>query len=95
MIWKHLTKAMNELFMKTSQSDPCMFVDDRVIAICFVDDILSWSIDDKYIIALREKVREQDLLLGEEDYAAGFLCVTMCRNDGGSLELRKTAKLIV
>ena len=42
MFWKNLTKAMNEVGMKTSQFDPCMFVNDRVIAVCFVDDILFW-----------------------------------------------------
>ena len=47
MFWKYLTKAMTEVGMKTSQFDLCMFVDDRAIAICFVDDILFWSVDDK------------------------------------------------
>ena len=88
--WKYLTKAMNEVGMKTSQFDPCMFVDDRVIAVCFVDDILFWSVDAKYIMALGVKLREQGLLLEEEDDAAGFLGVTMCRNDDGSLELKQT-----
>ena len=81
---------MNDVGMKTSQFDPCMFVGDRVIAVAFVDDILFWSTDDKYIQALGAKLREQGLLLEEEDDAAGFLGVTMCRNQDGTLELKQT-----
>ena len=72
MFWKYLSKAMNDVGMKTSQFDPCMFVGDRVIAVAFVDDILFWSTDDKYIQALGAKLREQGLLLEEEDDAAGL-----------------------
>ena len=39
MFRKYLTKAMNDVGMKTSQFDPCMFVGDRVIAVVFVDNI--------------------------------------------------------
>ena len=88
--WKYLTKAMNEVGVKTSKFDPCTCVDDRVIAIWFVGDILFWSVDDKYIMALGVKLREQGLLLEGEDDAAGFLGVTMCRNDDGYLELKRT-----
>ena len=49
MFWKYLSKAMNDVGMKTSQFDLCMFVGNRVIAVAFVDDILFWSTDDKYI----------------------------------------------
>ena len=52
-------------------------------------DILFWSVDGKYSMALGVKPREQGLLLDEEDDAAGFLGVTMCRNDDGSLELKQ------
>ena len=67
MFWKYLSKAMNDVGMKTSQFDSCMFVGDRVMAVAFVDDILFWSTDDKYIQALGAKLREQGLLLEEED----------------------------
>ena len=42
MFWKYLTEAMNNVGMKTSQFDPCMFVGDRVIAVAFVDNVLLW-----------------------------------------------------
>ena len=52
----------------------------------FVDDILFWSMDEKYINELGMKLREQGLFLEEEEDAAGFLGVTMDRNDNGSIE---------
>ena len=90
MFWKYLSKAMNDVGMKTSQFDPYTFVGDRVIAVAFVENILFWSTDDKYIQALGAKLREQGLLLEEENDAAGFLGVTMCRNQDGTLELKQT-----
>ena len=73
MFWKYLSKAMNDVGVKTLQFDPCMFVGDRVIAVAFVDDLLFWSTDDKYIQALGAKLMEQGLLPEEEYDAAGVL----------------------
>ena len=50
----------------------------------FVDDILFWSTDEAYINELGVKLREQGLLLEQEDDAAGFLGVTMTKNRGRS-----------
>ena len=90
MFWKYLTKAMEACGMRVSDFDPCMFIGERVIAVAFVDDILFWSTDDKYIRALGLLLREQGLLLEEEDDAAGFLGVTMHKNQDGSMELKQT-----
>ena len=43
----------------------------------FVEDILFWSSDMAYINELGSKLRAQDLLLEQEDDAAGFLGVKM------------------
>ena len=43
----------------------------------FVSDILFWSTDQAYINKLGSKLREQDLLLEQEDDAAGYLGVKM------------------
>ena len=67
-----------------------MFVGERVIAVAFVDDILFWATDEAYINNLGEQLRKQGLLLEEEGDAAGFLGVTMERNEGGSIELKQT-----
>jgi hypothetical protein len=70
MFWKYLTKAMHDVGMKMSELDPCMCIGDRVIVVDFVDDILFWSTDAKFINALGMTLREQGLLLEEEDDAS-------------------------
>ena len=76
--------------MKPSKFDPCLFIGKRVIAVAFVDDILFWSTDKACINELGVKLREQGLLLEQEDDAAGFLGVTMTRTEEGHLELKQT-----
>ncbi len=73
--------------MKQSQFDPCLFVGDHVIAICYVDDILFWSKDDKHIHDLAMKLREAGVDLEQEDDAAGFLGVRIEKNKNGLLEM--------
>jgi hypothetical protein len=88
--WKYLTKAMEAAGMRVSKCDPCLFVSDKVIAVVFVDDILFWSSDVAYIDELGSKLREQGLLLEQEDDAAGLLGVTMTRTEEGLLEMKQT-----
>ena len=90
MFWKYLTAAMVKSGMQVSKLDPCLFVDDRVVCICYVDDILFWSKDVKYINDLAEKLRKQGLLLEQEDDAAGFLGVKLAKTDEGKLILTQT-----
>ena len=75
--WKFLTKAMIGAGMHVSKSNPCLFISKKVIAVAFVDDILFWLSDVAYIDKLGSKLRAQDLLLEQEDNAAGFLGVKM------------------
>ena len=80
---------MNDAGMVTSQFDPCMFIGDRVIVVAFVDDILVWSRDEKLVVALGMKLREQGLLLEEDDDTSGFLGVTMDRTEDGFIGLKQ------
>ena len=90
MFWKYLTKAMIASGMQVSKLDPCLFVSDQVICICYVDDILFWSADEAYITELGIKLRKEGLLLEEEDDAAGFLGVTLGKTDEGLIEMKQT-----
>jgi hypothetical protein len=81
---------MEAVGMKVSKLDPCLFVGDRVMAVAFVDDILFWSTDQAYINELGSKLREEGLLLEQEDDAAGFLGVKMTKTEGGLLEMKQT-----
>lgn len=88
--WKYLTDAMNAVGLETSKMDPCLFVGEKVTAVAFVDDILFWSSDEAYINELGVKLREQGLLLEQEDDAAGYLGVNMSKTDEGFLEMKQT-----
>ena len=49
LFWEYLSNAMNGCGMEASGFDPCMFIGERVVAVAFVDDILFWATDEKYI----------------------------------------------
>ena len=62
-----------------------------MIAVCFVDDILFWSKDEKHIHNLAMKLRAEGVDLEQEDDAAGFLGVRLERNEEtGLLEMKQT-----
>ena len=44
--------------MPQSELDPCLFVGEKVICICYVDDLLFWARDEKDINDLAMKLRE-------------------------------------
>ena len=85
--WKYLVEKMESCGMKQSSLDPCLFVGDRVTAVAWVDDLLFWSKDEKYIHELAIKLRAAGVDLKEEDDAAGFLGVKMQKNPNGLLEM--------
>ena len=76
--------------MQVSLLDPCLFIDDQLMAMAFVDDILFWSMDQAYINKLGSKLREQGLLLKQEDNAAGYLGVKMTKTEDCCIEMKQT-----
>ena len=44
-LWKYLVKKMELCGQKQSNLDPCLFISDEVISICYVDDLLFWAKD--------------------------------------------------
>ena len=85
--WKYLVAKMDACGMKQSKFDPCLFVGDTVIAICYVDDILFWSKNEDNIHEVAMKLREAGVDLEQEDDAAGFLGVRIEKNKDGLLEM--------
>ena len=90
VFWKYLTNAMLAVGMEVSKLDPCLFIGNRVMAVAFVNDILFWSTDQAYINKLGSKLREQGLLLEQEDDAAGYLGVKMTKTEDGHIEMKQT-----
>ena len=83
--WKYMVEKMTQCEMKQSELDPCLFIGDTVVAVLYVDDILMWSTDDKYMTDLGTKLRNVGVDLEEEDDAAGFLGVKLTKTITGSM----------
>jgi hypothetical protein len=87
--WQYMVQKMEASGMKQSNLDPCLFVGEKVIAVVFVDDILFWAKDEKYIHDLALNLRELGVDLEQEEDAAGFLGVRIEKNKDGLLEMKQ------
>ena len=76
---KYMTSKIELCGMVQSKMDTFLFIGDKVMAIIYVDDIYFWSVDVNYIHDKAMKLRDQVVNLEQEDYAAGFLGVTLGR----------------
>ena len=56
----------------------------------FVRDILFWSTDQAYINKLGSKLREQGLLLEQEDDAARYLGVKITKTEDCHINMKQT-----
>ena len=77
--WGYMTSKIELCGMVQSKMDTFLFIGDKVMAIIYVDDIYFWSVDVNYIHDKAMKLRDQVVNLEQEDYAAGFLGVTLGR----------------
>ena len=78
--------------MQQSKMYPCLFIGDKVMAIIYIDDILFWSFDENNIHDLAMNLRLQGVDLEQEDDAAGFLGVTLGRDEAtGFMEMKQVA----
>ena len=57
--WKFVVENMELCDMPQSQLDPCLFVGEKVIGICYVDDLLFCAKDEKDIHALAVRLCEE------------------------------------
>jgi hypothetical protein len=88
--WKYMVEKMEICNMPQSKFDPCLFVGEKVIAICYVDDLLFWARNEDDIHDLAMRLREVGVDLEQEDDAAGFLGVRLERDsETGLLEMKQ------
>lgn len=88
--WKYMVEKMEQCNMPQSEFDPCLFVGEKVICICYVDDIIFWAKDEADIHNLAMQLRDVGVDLEQEDDAAGFLGVRMERDPTtGLLEMKQ------
>ena len=75
--------------MSQSKLDPCLFIGEKVICICYVDDLLIRLKDETYISEVAVLLCHSCVDLEQEDDAAGFLQVIIEHNESGLLEMKQ------
>eukprot|EP00804_Cyclotella_cryptica_P025289 CCRYP_010373-RB/>CCRYP_010373-RB protein AED:0.34 eAED:0.34 QI:0/-1/0/1/-1/0/1/0/497 len=89
--WLYLTEKMNLCGMEQSTLDPCLFIGEKVICICYVDDLIFWAMDGAYIDALADQLIAAGVSFEQESDAAGFLGVRMeIDPKTGLMEMKQT-----
>jgi hypothetical protein len=78
--WLYLIKKLERCGLKQSKLDPCLFIGTQVICVVYVDNLLFWSPKEELIYELGELLHAEEVELGEEGNAAGFLGVQLHRD---------------
>lgn len=84
--FKYLVEQFEAEGMHQSDSDPCLFVGKKVIAIVYVDDILFFSKDDSEIETVIKNLQNRDVQIRREGSAEGFLGVAVERIQNGPIQ---------
>ena len=79
--FKHLKKNLEIAGFVQSENDPCLFISDNVICVCYVDDCLWWSPEQRHIDDAIERVKV-NMDLEVEDSVDGFLGISVNRKLG-------------
>ena len=93
-IWKYMTANMKLCGMQQPKMDHCLFIGNKVVAIIYVADILFCSVDENNSHDLAMNLRSQGVYLEQEYDAAGFLGVTLSRDEATGLMEMKQVGLI-
>jgi hypothetical protein len=91
--FQHLKEGLEARGFVQSKHDPCLFISDKVICLCYVDDCLFFAKDSTDIDAMIESLRRPEPTafdLNIEDDVAGFLGILMSKRKDGSIELLQT-----
>ena len=80
--------------MSQSKLDPCLFIGEKVICICYVGDFLFWSKDEAHINVLVILFHEAGVDIQQEDDAAGFLGVRIEHNESSLLEIKQQGLIV-
>jgi hypothetical protein len=70
-----------------SENDPCLFMNDNVICIVYVDDTLFYYPKESYILEAIEALKKKNMEMEVESDAAGFLGVLITKKPYGTIHL--------
>ena len=85
--YQNLKSKLEKLKFEACESDPCLFVSDKVIALVYVDDTLLYARDQADIDAVIKGLQDLEMELQYEEDVAGFLGVHIDRRPDGTIKL--------
>ena len=86
-----INKFVNLFGMEQSTLDPCLFIGEKVICICYVDNLIFWAMDEADIDTLANQLIAAGVSLELESDAPGFLGVRMeIDQAAGLMEMKQT-----
>ena len=89
--FEHLKDQLEAIGFTQSSADPCLFIKDTCICITYVDAILMFAKDNDIITKVIADLRKQGAQLEKEEDVAGFLGVSIDRDDTvGSITMTQT-----
>jgi hypothetical protein len=89
--WLYLTEKMNLCGMEQLTFDPCIFLDTKIMCICYIGHLIFWALDKSDINGLANQLITSGVSLQQESDAARFLGVRMETNPiTGLMELKQT-----
>jgi hypothetical protein len=85
--YQNLKSKLEDLGFVACDSDPCLFVSEKVIALVYVDDTLLYARNKTDIDAVVDGLHQRNMELQREDDIAGFLGVHIDRRSDGTIKL--------
>jgi hypothetical protein len=82
----HLKGQLEQVGLEQSESDPCLFMSEKVVCLVYVDDTLFYAQDQKDIDDVITNLKTE-MELEEEDNVAVFLGVHIDRREDGTIQL--------
>ncbi len=77
--WKYLTKKLGICGLPQAPFDPCLFIGEKIISNCYIDDLFICSRNEKDIF-LNAQLHFEQVDMEQEDDAARFLVVHIEHN---------------
>ena len=85
--WKFMVEKLELCGLNQSKLDPCLFIEDTIIAVTYADDLLLWSTKDKYMIVLGQLLNKASVDIEDDNDTTGFLGVKLTKTPEGSITM--------
>ena len=86
---KYIVEKLEAYGMSQSKLDPCLFIGEKVICICYVCDLLFWSKNEACINEFAMLIHHSGVDLEQKDDATGFSGVHIEHNESCLPEMKQ------